>query len=57
MTTEEKIKDIISTMVEYGLLDPTRALVDKDYLIQSVADYIVAANMAREILKMPKLEL
>lgn len=53
--TEEKIKDIISTMIEFKLLDPIRAMVDEDYLINSVTDYIKAANIAREVLHMPPL--
>ena len=53
--TEEKIIDIIDTMIEYGLLDPTRALYDKKYLVESVLQYIEAANVAREIMNMPPL--
>ena len=53
--TEEKIKDIISTMIEFKLLDPIRAMVDEDYLINSVTDYIKAANIVREMLHMEPL--
>jgi len=53
--TEEKIIDIIDTMIEYRLLDPVCALYDKEYLVESVLRYIEAANVAREIMHMPPL--
>jgi len=53
--TEEKIIDIIDTMIEYQLIDPVRALYDKEYLVESVCHYIEAANVAREIMHMPPL--
>ena len=53
--SEEKIKDIIHTMIEFNLLDTARAAVDKNYLIDSVIDYIKAANIARESLHMKPL--
>ena len=51
--TEEKIHDIIATMVESGMLDVSRARVDSDYLVEQVVLYIKSANIAREILHMP----
>ena len=51
--TEEKIHDIIVTMVEYNLIDPVRALTDSDYLAEQVLLYIKSANIAREMLHMP----
>ena len=53
--TEEKIIDIIDAMVEYGLLDSSRAVYDMDYLVESVLRYIEAANIAREIMHMSPL--
>lgn len=53
--TQEKVIDIINTMIEYGLIDPVRALYDKKYLVESVLQYIEAANLAREIMHMSPL--
>ena len=53
--TQEKIIDIIDTMVEYRLIDPVRALYDKKYLVESVLLYIEAANIAREMMHMEPL--
>jgi hypothetical protein len=53
--TQEKVIDIIDTMIEYRLIDPVRALYDKEYLVESVCRYIEAANIAREIMHMPPL--
>ncbi len=50
--TEEKIHDIIVTMVEYNMIDPARALTDRDYLVEQVILYIKSANIAREMLHM-----
>ena len=51
MTIEEKIKDIIFTMVEEGMIDPKRALVDEEYLIERVSTYIEARNLAYKMFK------
>ncbi len=51
--TEEKILDIIDTMVEYNMIDLARAQRDSDYLVEQVALYIKSANIAREMLHMP----
>lgn len=53
--TQEKVIDIIDTMIEYGLIDPVRALYDKEYLVESVCHYIEAAHIAREIMHMSPL--
>ena len=50
MTFEQKIKDIIETMVEQGMLDPTR-LYDFDYTIERVLFYINARNFVIENFK------
>ena len=50
--TEAKFKDIVSTMVEFGWLDPFRAMYDPEYLVNQMNMYIEAANIAREIMHM-----
>lgn len=52
---KDKIKDIIETMIEYNLIDSKRAMIDEDYLVESVFMYIEAANKAREIMHMDPL--
>ena len=47
---ENKIIDIIKTMLERKMLDPIKALTDSDYLNERVSMYIEAANIAREII-------
>jgi len=53
--TEEKMLDIIVTMVEYGMLDISRAMRDTTYLVESINMYIEAANVAREMMHMSPL--
>lgn len=53
--TQEKVIDVIDTMIEYKLIDPVRALYDREYLVESVSQYIKAANIAREIMHMSPL--
>lgn len=53
--TEAKFRDIVETMIEMGVLDPTRALLDKEYFSQQFWTYVYAANIAREALKMEPL--
>lgn len=45
MTPEQKIHDIIETMVEWNLMDPKRALLDKQYLIECVSNYLAAKKV------------
>lgn len=54
MITEDKIKDIILTMIENKMLDNTR-IFDKKYVLERVNLYIESANMARSMMNMPKL--
>lgn len=54
MITEDKIKDIILTMIENKMLDSTR-IFDKEYVLERVNLYIESANMARSMMKMPQL--
>lgn len=53
--TEAKFKDIVNTMIELNLIDPYRAILDQDYLLDRVNLYIEAANIAREIMRMEPL--
>lgn len=53
--TEAKFKDIISTMIEFGWLDPVEALVNKQYLLNRVNMYVYASNIAREAMHMEPL--
>lgn len=52
--TKEKIIDIIKAMIEWGLIDP-KSIFDADYVAERISMYIESANMAREMLNMPKL--
>lgn len=52
---EQKIKDIIKTLLEQGMMDYEKALVDQEYCIDCVRRYIECANLARESLGMPLL--
>ena len=54
MITEDKLKDIILTMIENKMLDNTR-IFDKEYVLERVNLYIESANMARSMLNMPPL--
>ena len=53
--TEEKFKDIVKTMVEYGLMDPYKAMLDQNYLINCINIYVESANIARKIMNMEPL--
>lgn len=48
MMTEDKLKDIILTMIENKMLDSTR-IFDKEYVLERVNSYIKSANMVRSI--------
>lgn len=51
MITEEKLKDIIQYMISEKMLDPQRAIVDKQYLFESVKSYLKARQLALETMK------
>ena len=53
--TEAKFKDIIYTMIELGVLDPAKALLDREYFNERFWMYVDAANIAREMLHMEPL--
>ena len=50
MTFEQKIKDIIETMIEWNMLDPTRSY-DSDYAAERVALYIKSRNFVNDNFK------
>jgi hypothetical protein len=50
MTFEQKIKDIIETMIEWDMIDPAR-LYDSDYVAERVALYIKSRNFVIENFK------
>lgn len=50
MTFEQKIKNIIETMIEWNMLDPTR-LYDSNYVVERVALYIESRNFVIENFK------
>ena len=53
--TEAKFRDIIETMIEYKMLDPVKALMDREYLTERFWMYVEAANIAREIMHIEPL--
>lgn len=53
--TEAKFRDIVATMIEFGLLDPYKAMLDPYYLAESINMYIQAANVASEMMHMEPL--
>ena len=57
MTKREKIIEIVHTLIVEGLADPRRILVDTQYAVTAVAQYIEAANIARSMLDMPLINL
>ena len=50
MTFEQKIKDIIETMIDWNMLDPTK-LYNSDYVTERVALYIKSRNFVMENFK------
>ena len=50
MTAEERIHDIIETMVAWNLLDPKRALLDNEYLIDRVSTFLSAVKIANQMI-------
>lgn len=53
--TYAKFNDIVSTMIEIGVLDPVRALADVNYFNEQFWTYVYAANIARETMNMEPL--
>ena len=53
--TEAKFRDIVATMIEFGWLDPGRAIFDRQYFMEQFNIYVEAANVAREMMHMEPL--
>ena len=54
---EEVIRNIMIALIKSGLADPVRLIADKTYATEQIMTYIQAANITREMLRMPKLYL
>ena len=54
---EKVIRNIIITLIKSRLADPVQLITDKVYASKQVMTYIQAANITREMLRMPKLYL
>ena len=54
---QEVVKNVIIALVENNMVDPSRLLLDINYAAENISTYIEAANMAREMMNMPKLFL
>ena len=54
---EKVIRNIMIALIKSGLADPVRLITDKTYATEQIMTYIQAANITREMLRMPKLYL
>ena len=54
---EKVIRNIMIALIKSGLADPVRLIADKTYATEQIMTYIQAANITREMLRMPKLYL
>ena len=54
---EKVIRNIMIALIKSGLVDPVRLITDKTYATEQIMTYIQAANITREMLRMPKLYL
>ena len=54
---EKVIRNIMIALIKSGLADPVRLIADKTYATEQIITYIQAANITREMLRMPKLYL
>ena len=50
---ERAIKDLF----EFKMVDPVKMLSDRSYAGRSIKNYLDAANVARETMGMPKIQL
>ena len=64
LTTEEKLNhnkrvigNIITTIIESNLADSFRMITDPNYASDNILMYLESANIAREMMNMPKLYL
>ena len=53
----EVVSSVIRALIDERLADPVRMLTDHEYMIDRISTYINAANLAREMMHMPKLFL
>lgn len=53
--TKAKFVEIVSTLIEFGMIDPYEAMLNQSYLIKCVNMYIEAANIARKMMNMEPL--
>ena len=51
------ISNVVTAIIENKLADPFRMITDPDYASDNILIYLEAANMAREMMNMPKLYL
>ena len=54
---QKVVKNVINALVEFKLVDPFKMLTDHNYAINSIQNYIAAANIVRDMMRMPRLEL
>ena len=64
LTTEEKLNhnkrvigNIVTAIIESNLADPFRMITDPHYASDNIMMYLESANVAREMMNMPKLYL
>ena len=51
------IADAIAAMMESKMVDPILFIQNRQYAVNSIQNYLEAANLARECMHMPKIVL
>jgi hypothetical protein len=54
---EKVIREVINALVDFKLADPYELITNHQYTLEMVQIYLEAANIAREMMHMPKLVL
>lgn len=54
---EKVIREVINALVDFKLADPYELITNHQYALEMVQIYLEAANIAREMMHMPKLVL
>lgn len=54
---ERVIREVINALVDFKLADPYELITNHQYALEMVQIYLEAANIAREMMHMPKLVL
>ena len=54
---EKVIREVINALVDFKLADPYDLITNHKYALEMVQIYLEAANIAREMMHMPKLVL